>query len=110
MEQPADSNARKKYLRLDEEAWEQVRAFVDDYFRQQEKAAKATYATLFREISQQYPHIVLQRQTFTKKVALIEDLKTRAGIPTEHFSQGHRSQVKPTARYFSSRLDRPAPK
>ena len=89
MEQP-EQPARKKYLKLDEEAWEKVRNFVDGYFQVPEKAAIATYPKLFKAISEQYPHIVLQRHTFTKKVALIEDLKTRAGIPTKRFRKEHR--------------------
>ena len=55
MEQPAAAKERKKYLKLDEQAWEQVKTFVGEFFRNQEKAAKATYDILFREISQKYP-------------------------------------------------------
>ena len=75
--------ARKKYLKLDDQEWEQVRSFVDDYFEQPEKAAKATYAVLFREISQKYPHIVLEPSAFTKHIASIEKLKAKAGIQTQ---------------------------
>ena len=89
MEQP-EQPARKKYLKLDKEAWEKVKNFVDGYFQVPEKAAIATYPILFEAISEQYPHIVLERKTFNKKVALIEDLKTRAGIPTKRFRKEHR--------------------
>ena len=90
------SKQRKKYLRLDEEAWGHVTAFVDAYFRQRENAAKATYAILFRDISQQYPHIVLGEHAFKKKVASIEELKRRAGIQirTNDLTKEYRSKLK----------------
>ncbi len=80
---------RKKYSKLDEEAWQQLRIFVNDYFQQREEAVKATYEILFREISQQYPHIELGKGTFKKKVGSIEALKSSAGIliPTKHLSK-----------------------
>ena len=57
--EPAAAKERKKYLKLDErtneQAWEQVKTFVADFFQHPEKAAKATYDILFREISQKYP-------------------------------------------------------
>ena len=82
MEQPQ----RKKYLKLDDEAWKQISTFVDAYFQQQEGASNATYKILFAAISAQFPGIVLERKAFTKNVASIEKLKRRAGIqiPTEH--------------------------
>ena len=106
------SKQRKKYLRLDEEAWGHVTAFVDAYFRQRENAVKATYAILFRDISQQYPHIVLGEHAFKKKVASIEELKRRAGIQirTNDLTKEYRSKLKVSERYISSRLDWPAPK
>ena len=87
---------RRKHLRLDEEAWKKVKIFVDDYFRQPDKAANATYPILFRAISEQYPNIVLGRTTFNRKVGSIEDLKVRAGIqtPAQHLSKEHRSRLK----------------
>jgi hypothetical protein len=36
---------RKKYSKLDEEAWQQVRIFVNDYFLQREEAVKARMDT-----------------------------------------------------------------
>ena len=82
--------------RLDEVEWKQVSAFVENYFLQRENAAKATYAILFRQISQQYPHIVLQQKTFKRRVASIEELKRRAGIQirTEDLTIDHRSKLK----------------
>ena len=87
---------RKKYSKLDEDAWRKVKIFVDGYFQQQERATNATYHILFRAISDQYPDIVLERKTFTKNVASIEDLKGRANIqiPTERLSKDHRSRLK----------------
>jgi hypothetical protein len=87
---------RKKYSKLDEEAWQKVRIFVNDYFQQREEAVKATYEILFREISQKYPHIELGKGTFKKKVGSIEALKSSAGIliPTQHLSKDHCSQLK----------------
>jgi hypothetical protein len=64
-------------------AWEQVRAFVNDGFEQRENASRATatYTLLSRDITQQYPHIVLAQDTFKERVALIEDeLKIREKI------------------------------
>jgi hypothetical protein len=45
---------RKKYLKLDEEAWQKVRTFVDAYFQQQERASNATYKILFTAISERF--------------------------------------------------------
>ena len=75
---------------------EKVTTFVNDYFRNSEKADKATYQILFRAISEQYPNIVLNRKSFTRNVASIEKLKGRAGIqiPTERLSKDHRSRLK----------------
>jgi hypothetical protein len=105
MEQQLD---RKKYLnKLDKEAWEKVTTFVNDYFRNSEKADKATYKILFRAISEQYPNIVWNRKSFTRNVASIEELKGRAGIqiPTERLSKDHGSRLKdrfPPSRVFKS--------
>ena len=89
---------RKKYSKLDEDAWRKVKIFVDGYFQQQERATNATYHILFRAISDQYPDIVLERQTFTKKIASIEVLKSRAGIfiHAEPLSKDRRSLLKDT--------------
>ena len=93
-QQPAERN-KQKYLKLDEEAWNQVRIFVANFFQQPEKAAKATYDVLFREINQQYPHIVLEKKTFARRVASIEKLKADAGIHThnEDLSKEYREQL-----------------
>ena len=90
------ARAKEPKKRLDEEAWEQVSAFVTNYFLQRENAAKATYSILFREISQQYPHIVLQQKTFKRRIASIEELKRGAGIQirTEDLTKDHRSKLK----------------
>ena len=81
MEQPQPTGKeRKKYLKLGEQEWEQVKTFVGDYFRDQGKAEKATYNTLFREIGEKYPGIVLEATAFKRHVASIEELKRRAGV------------------------------
>jgi len=92
--QPAEKE-RKKYLKLDERAWVQVRTFVDDYFGDQEKAEKATYKILFKEIEKNHPGIDLRRQTFQKHVASIEELKRQAGIPvqTKDLTKDDRSKL-----------------
>jgi hypothetical protein len=94
MGQPAGKE-RKKYLKLGEQEWEHVKTFADDYFRDREKAEKATYNRLFREIGAKYPGIVLQAKTFTKHVASIEELKRRAGvlIQTKDLSKDDRSKL-----------------
>jgi len=81
-EQLTAGKERKKYLKLDEPQWEQVRTVVNDFFRQPENAAKATYVVLFREIEQKYPHINLKGSelTFKKHVASIDKLRENAGI------------------------------
>jgi hypothetical protein len=40
---------RKKYSKLDEEAWQQVRIFVNNYFLQREEAVKARMDTFYFE-------------------------------------------------------------
>jgi len=95
MGQPAGKE-RKKYLKLGEQEWEQVKAFVDDYFRDREKAEKATYNTLFREIGEKYPGIVLEATAFKRHVASIEELKRQAGvlIQTKDLSKDDRRKLK----------------
>ena len=46
---------KMKYLKLDDNQWEQVRAFVKEFFEQPEKAAKTTYKTLFGELGRELP-------------------------------------------------------
>ena len=50
---------------------------------------------LFREIRQQYPHIILEKKTLTRHVASIEKLKGDAGIHTLHedLSKEYREQL-----------------
>jgi len=75
---------RKKFLKLDQQQWEQVRAFVQEFFDQQpEKASKATYRSLFKEIQERYPCIILSESSFKKHVAPIEKLRADAGIQGE---------------------------
>ena len=95
MEQPQPTGKeRKKYLKLGEQEWEQVKTFVGDYFRDQGKAEKATYNTLFREIGEKYPGIVLEAKTFTKHVASIEELKRRAGVQTKDLNKDDRRKLR----------------
>ena len=95
MGQPAGKE-RKKYLKLGEQEWEHVKTFADDYFRDREKAEKATYNTLFREIGEKYPGIVLEATAFKRHVASIEELKRRAGvlIQTKNLSKDDRRKLK----------------
>jgi hypothetical protein len=75
---------RKKYLELDQQQWEQVRAFVQEFFDQQpEKASKATYRSLFKEIQERYPNIIISELSFKKHVAPIEKLRADTGIQGE---------------------------
>ena len=73
--EPVPKAVRKEYLKLDEQQWEQVRIFVQEFFEQPEKASKATYKSLFKEIQGQYPCIVLSESSFKNHIALIEFLK-----------------------------------
>jgi hypothetical protein len=94
MGQPAGKE-RKKYLKLGEQEWEQVNTFVKDYFRDRDKAEKATYNTLFREIGETYPGIVLEKKVFKRHVATLEQLKRQAGIHiTKYSSQDDRNKLK----------------
>ena len=70
---------RKKYLKLDHQQWELVRAFVQAFFDKPEEAVKATYESLFKEIQGLYPFIVLSVSSFKKHVGSIEYLKGNAG-------------------------------
>ena len=70
---------RKKYLKLDDQQWELVRAFVKVFFDKPEEAVKATYESLFKEIQGLYPFIILSVSLFKKHVGFIEYLKGNAG-------------------------------
>ena len=70
---------RKKYLKLDDQQWELVRAFVKVFFDKPEEAVKATYESLFKEIQGLYPFIILSVSSFKKHVGSIEYLKGNAG-------------------------------
>jgi hypothetical protein len=71
-------------VNLDGQQWEQVRVFVEEFFEQQpEKASKATYRSLFKEIQSQYPCLILSPQVFTLHIASIEKLRADAGIQGE---------------------------
>ena len=78
-----EASKRKRYERINEQQWEQVRAFVKELFEQPEKASKATYRSLFKEIQSQYPCLILSPALFTKHVASIETLRANAGIQGE---------------------------
>ena len=74
----------KRERKLDQQQWEQVRAFVQEFFDQQpEKASKAAYRSLFKEIQERYPCIILSESSFKKHVAPIEKLRADAGIQGE---------------------------
>ena len=45
-----DVPAGKKYLKLNEQQWEQVRAFVKKFFEQPEKASQAPYKSSFNDL------------------------------------------------------------
>ena len=64
----AEGAQNKRYVKIDEQQWEQVRAFVKEFFKQPEKASKATYRSLFKELQSQYPCLILSPQVFTKHV------------------------------------------
>jgi len=74
---------RKRYTKIDEQQWEQIRALVAEYFAQPEQASSATYNLLFREIQRKYPCIVLSPHVFTTHIASIETLRANAGIQGE---------------------------
>ena len=74
---------KKRYSKIDEQQWEQIRALVEEYFQQPEKASRATYNLLFKEIQIKYPCIVLSPQLFTTHIASIETLRANAGIQGE---------------------------
>ena len=83
---------RKKLLKLDERQWEQVRVFIQEFFQQQpEKASKAIYKSLIKEIQGLYPCIILSKSSFQKHVALIETLRANAGIS---------GKIEVTRKYF----------
>ena len=82
---------RKRYTKIDEQQWEQIRALVAEYFAQPEQASSATYNLLFREIQRKYPCIVLSPHVFTTHIASIETLRANAGIQGE---------VKKSRKYF----------
>ena len=81
---------RKKLLRLEEQDWKLIRTFVEKYFEQHEKAAKATYEILFSDIKKEYPDYDLHKSAFKNHIGTIEELKRVAGlvtISTEHLSK-----------------------
>ena len=45
MEQPAAAKERKKYLKLDEQAWEQVKTFVEDFISKSGKSSQSNRTT-----------------------------------------------------------------
>jgi hypothetical protein len=84
MDEGGTKRQRKKPLNLDGQQWEQVRGFVEEIFEQQpEKASKATYRSLFKEIQGRYPCILLSESSLKKYVAPIQRLRENAGIQGE---------------------------
>ena len=60
MDEGGTKRQRKKPLNLDGQQWEQVRVFVEEFFEQQpQKASKATYRSLFKEIQGRYQFFFL---------------------------------------------------